>query len=51
MAEISPSENPDFEQGLLHLMDRADRMEEELNQAKYRIELLEKKMAKIEEQK
>jgi uncharacterized protein (UPF0335 family) len=41
MAEISPRENPDFEQALISLMDRCDRLEEELNQLSERVKELE----------
>jgi exonuclease VII small subunit len=41
MAEISPRENPDFEQALISLMDRVDRIEEGINQLAERVRELE----------
>ena len=49
MAEITPGDDPDVHQALIALMDRADRFEEQLDQAIDRIEQLEAKMQKIED--
>jgi hypothetical protein len=44
MAEISPGEGSDVQQALLNLMDRVDRLEEQLDQTIARIAELEERV-------
>jgi hypothetical protein len=50
MAEILPGKDADLQQLVIHLLDRADRFEEQLESTLDRIRQLEEKIEELEQQ-